>query len=619
MSTLDVVADILREVAPRALKARQIAALAGSRLPTASRTPETVVSRDLAIDVKDRGVASRFLRVERGAFVLKEALPTAFYSDNDVYASQWTRNLIAAGEIAAGVVDERSIRDLKPADVASYRQCHFFSGVAVWSRALGEAGWADDRPIWSGSPPCQPWSSAGKRGGEADDRHLWPEWFRLIRACGPPVVVGEQVASKDGYRWLDEVAKDFESAGYHFTATELSAAAVGAPHRRQRIYFVAVLGQRLVVSSPARGGAEAKASGSGIHALQARVEDEADSAGALGDHALVDFETERGSDVVAYARERGRAVVGASRIHDRGQRGDDAARRCSAHGGDADVLPNATGARPFLPEDPGADRGDAREGAEARDWRPAGDLESERGGAPDAAGSVPDAERVVWNAGRPCGPHGWPAIEPDGHGEADGAGRDDHGSIGLGDAGLARGGRNAGEVSRAQGTGEGEWQQARDLTDEPVSPGADDRRGVEHEEVVRGAARAAGDESGFKPGDRIRIDGDPSWGGAVRGFWAQNVEWIYCRPEPGHQDGRWRPAQRGIEPLATGSSPELGRTRAARLRGFGNSIVLPLATAFVEAVIDTLADTARAVCDAAIEEASLLVVEAHPPAEGDAA
>jgi hypothetical protein len=156
MSTLDVVAQILREEAPRALKARQIAALAVGRLVSASKTPETVISRDLAIDVRDRGASSRFLRVDRGAFVLKEALPTAFYNDNEPYAAAWTRNLIAAGEIAAGVVDERSIRDLKPSDVASYRQCHFFSGIGIWSRALRDAGWPEDVNVWSGSCPCFP-------------------------------------------------------------------------------------------------------------------------------------------------------------------------------------------------------------------------------------------------------------------------------------------------------------------------------------------------------------------------------------------------------------------------------------------------------------------------------
>ena len=116
--------------------------------------------------------------------------------------------------------------------------------------------------------------------------------------------------------------------------------------------------------------------------------------------------------------------------------------------------------------------------------------------------------------------------------------------------------------------------------------------GAEPKAVVRGAACAAGDQSGFRPGARIRIEGDPGWGGAVRGYWATDVEWIYCRPEPGHKDGRWRPAESGTQPLVDGLAPGMGRTRAKRLRGFGDAIVLPLATTFVSAVIDALVDAA---------------------------
>ena len=94
------------------------------------------MSRDLAIDVKLKGNTSRFLRAAPGEFLLKEALPTAFYNEIDGHAAQWSRNLIAANELPLGVVDERSIRDLSPADVASYRQCHFFAGLGTWSRAL---------------------------------------------------------------------------------------------------------------------------------------------------------------------------------------------------------------------------------------------------------------------------------------------------------------------------------------------------------------------------------------------------------------------------------------------------------------------------------------------------
>ena len=563
MSTLGVVAEILREVAPRALKAREIAALAGPRLPTSSRTPETVVSRDLALDVKHRGAASRFLRVDRGAFVLKKALSTALYCDIDPYVNAWTRNLIAAGEIAPGVVDERSIRDLKPADVASYRQVHVCNGIGIWSRALRDAGWADEWPIFTGSLPCQPWSSAGKRGGETDDRHLWPEWFRLIRACGPGIIVGEQVASKDGYRWLDLVAGDFKRIGYHFTATELSAASVGAPHKRQRIYFVAFLGGYRLPEST-RGSLEASALGSGLDALHTRVEDEK-IAGRLpshGDH--FDVEITQGPNVVAYTSERGREVLGASRLHDRWQCGNDAARCSAAHGGSSVAVSHTAGARLCVPQDAGTDRGAAGEGSEAIQRRSSGDIESQRSG------------------------------------EVDGIRVDGDGTVGLGDAGIARGRRNAREVPRAQGVGEGERIEAGDLANESISPSADDGEGPSAEggvaavEMVRGAIDDSGNRSEagptFRPGDRIRIGGDPSWGGAVGGYWAQDVEWVYCRPEPGHKDGRWRPVEPCTQPLVDRSAPSMGRTRAARLRGFGNAICLPLAKSFVEAMIDAFAD-----------------------------
>ena len=543
MSTLDIVAEVLREVAPRALKARQIAALAGDRLPTASRTPETVVSRDLAIDVRDRGVTSRFLRVDRGAFVLKEALPTAFFNDNDKYAAAWTRNLIAAGEIAAGVVDERSIRDLKPADVASYRQFHAFSGIGVWSRALRDAGWPDDVNVWSGSCPCTPFSSAGRKRGFSDEQHLWPEWFRLIAACRPAFVFGEQVSSKDGLAWLDVVRADLENADYSLRVLDTPAACAGAPHARHRLYFV------------------------------------------------------------AYARERGRSFLSSSWLHDRGQRGDNAPRCGQAHDRVPSAVSDAAGARPRVPQDVGADRGDAREGTEACGRRTSGNLELERGRTPDEARAVPDAERVVRDAGRLGGPHGWPPVESDRHGEADGTGFDVDRAVGVGDPCVPRSGRDPGALPRTQGASEGERIEARDLADEPVAPGA-----------------AHNGEQGFRPGDRIRIGDDLGWGGAVRGYWAEDVEWIYCRPEPGHQDGRWRPAESGTQPLVDGLAPGMGRTRAKRLRGFGNAVVLPLATAFVESVIDTLADAALAIIDEAPEDKcpSALVEEQLSPEESAA-
>ena len=164
---------------------------------------------------------------------------TAYYNEIDPYAAQWLRNLIAAGHIAPGVVDERSIVDVRPADLAGFSQCHFFAGIGVWSYALRLAGWPDSRPVWTASCPCQPFSAAGKRGGIEDERHLWPEVARLVRECGPGTLFGEQVASKDGLAWLDTVHADLEAAGYAVGALDTCAAGFGAPHIRQRLYFVA--------------------------------------------------------------------------------------------------------------------------------------------------------------------------------------------------------------------------------------------------------------------------------------------------------------------------------------------------------------------------------------------
>ena len=163
---------------------------------------------------------------------------SAYYNEHDPFAAAWLRELIADGLIADGEVDERDIQTLDPSDLRSFTQCHFFAGIGGWSYALRLAGWPDDRPVWTGSCPCQPFSAAGAQAGGTDPRHLWPTWYQLIRECRPRVVFGEQVESAVAHGWLDLVSDDLEREGYAVGAVGLPAASVGAPHIRQRLWFV---------------------------------------------------------------------------------------------------------------------------------------------------------------------------------------------------------------------------------------------------------------------------------------------------------------------------------------------------------------------------------------------
>ena len=176
----------------------------------------------------------------------------SYYNENDPKICAWLRELIREGVIADGEVDERSIKEVHADDLKGFTQHHFFAGIGGWSYALRLADWPDDRPVWTGSCPCPPFSSAGKKFdcpecGErnlipcprrtgyficclcrhswlADERHLWPEFWRLIRDYQPGTVFGEQVASKDGRKWLSGVRASLEILGYAVGAADLCAA-----------------------------------------------------------------------------------------------------------------------------------------------------------------------------------------------------------------------------------------------------------------------------------------------------------------------------------------------------------------------------------------------------------
>jgi DNA (cytosine-5)-methyltransferase 1 len=162
----------------------------------------------------------------------------AYYNECNRHAAAWLRELMAEGLIAEGVIDERSIKDVRAKDLIEFDQCHFFAGIGGWSYALRLAEWPDDMPVWTGSCPCQSFSRLGEQRGFDDPRHLWPELFRLVSECRPATLFGEQVEAAIGHGWLDLVQGDLEDAGYATWAAVFPAASVGAPHVRDRLYFV---------------------------------------------------------------------------------------------------------------------------------------------------------------------------------------------------------------------------------------------------------------------------------------------------------------------------------------------------------------------------------------------
>lgn len=215
---------------------------------------------------------------------------TIYANDNDPHAAHWLSCL----PLQIDRVDDRSITDIEGSDLDGFTQCHFFAGIGGWPYALQLAGWSIDRPVWTASCPCQPFSSAGKRKGTKDDRDLWPQLYRLIKERRPPIIFGEQVASSEvvgtqleadfavavrggNYaranklakrlvaaksfdwrpRWIDRVQADLEAENYTVRYKVLGAHSVGAPHIRQRLFWVAYTngtGQQVRESIDRRGG-----------------------------------------------------------------------------------------------------------------------------------------------------------------------------------------------------------------------------------------------------------------------------------------------------------------------------------------------------------------------------
>lgn len=174
---------------------------------------------------------------------------TAFYNEYEPKKSAWLRELIKKGVIAPGVVDERSIVDIRPEELTGYDQVHLCAGIGIWSYALRLAGWPDDKPVWTGSEPCQPHSAAGKMLGDADERYIRSAMHHAISHGKRPDVpyYFEQVANGDGLSWFDTLCADMEGANHTVRAfdfmlcglrrTAYPAAAYGDGRRQQWTIF----------------------------------------------------------------------------------------------------------------------------------------------------------------------------------------------------------------------------------------------------------------------------------------------------------------------------------------------------------------------------------------------
>lgn len=177
-----------------------------------------------------------------------------YYNEFDLKAAAWLRELIKARLIPDGHVDERSIIEVEPKDIAGYTQHHFFAGIGGWSRALRIASWPEGAPVWTASLPCQPFSAAGKGLGKQDERHLLPHFLELVKKCRPNVIFGEQVERAIAHGWLDDLQTNMEAEGYAVGHCVLGAHSIGAAHIRQRLYWVADNGRTGCKEQPSKRG-----------------------------------------------------------------------------------------------------------------------------------------------------------------------------------------------------------------------------------------------------------------------------------------------------------------------------------------------------------------------------
>jgi DNA (cytosine-5)-methyltransferase 1 len=162
-----------------------------------------------------------------------------YYNEFDPYAAQWLRNLIDAGHLPKGEVDSRSIKDVKASELTGYTQCHFFAGLGGWSHALRLARWPENRPVWTGSCPCQPFSAAGKGGALLTNVTSGLSGSTSSASADLTLSLVSRLKQRLTTDGSTLFKSDLEGEGYACGAVGIPAGGVGAPHIRQRLYFVA--------------------------------------------------------------------------------------------------------------------------------------------------------------------------------------------------------------------------------------------------------------------------------------------------------------------------------------------------------------------------------------------
>jgi DNA (cytosine-5)-methyltransferase 1 len=516
----------------------------------------------------------------------------AYYNEYDPYAAEWLRNLIACGAIAPGIVDERSISDVAPADLDGFTQCHFFAGIGIWSAALRAAGWPDDRPVWTGSCPCQPFSAAGQSAGFDDERHLWPHWHWLIEQCRPETVFGEQVASADGLVWADLVSSDLEATDYALGLADTCAAGFRSFHIRQRLYFAAEDNK----SAKREAWADtARRYGGLVNSLGAGLERHCGHVADRSEPGWLDARPHR--SIAEASAACGLDNPHGARYVPEGKRSEGQARdktrvcgpecRC-CYGGLAD---SAGGGR-------GKERQDARrigEGNRTQGSATGSDTGCAHDRLADAENSGSDSGRGLHikdkGRGRPesCDKRTADRLA-DTDGRDTGAERQQRG----GELGLQP--QSGGRSERLADTGRGSIQRDVQRGDNASAPGktetqtrqqqwrgpddrvsvttdrlanADGNRSPEHEPEQRHGPRrdTAAPDAAISTSDLFAdVIADP-----IDGYW-RDADWLWCR------DGVWRPVEPSTFPLASTAPSRLGR-----LRAYGNGLDLAQATGFVRA------------------------------------